>query len=265
LAHSIAQKLAWGYETVGYFATSNAKTLVVFVHGFGGNPLGTWSGMETGVVGDPSAADCDIVFYGYGSFRAQPTASAGLLRKFLDAAGGSHQAWQRALDKASPGAPPREYDKILLVAHSLGAPITRRAVLDAITSTAPWASKVKLVLFAPAHRGSVLHERKEELGIVMGSIVATLVGLTGLRVLSIDALRPGSRFLQLLTQDTLVRLGAGWGDPVRARQVIFGEHEDIVVVEPFCEDPPAEVWPGHSHRSVCKCVDAQVAVLGHLP
>lgn len=264
MTHSIAQSLEWGFETVGYFAKEGAERLIVFVHGFGGEALGTWGGMEATLVEHMNAASSDIVFYGYGSMRAQPTASAGLLRGFLDAAGENNASWLRALERAVPGSTPRTYDEILIVAHSLGAPVARRATLNALQAGSVWASAVRLVLFAPAHLGSLLHERRAELGVISGSIVGTLLALVGLRALSVEALKPGSRFLALLERDSRDGLANGWADQIRAKQVVFGENEEVVVVERFCEDPPEEIWPGHTHRSVCKGQEAKNAVIGHL-
>jgi pimeloyl-ACP methyl ester carboxylesterase len=264
MPHSIAIALPWGLESIGYFSKLSARRLLVFVHGFGGSATGTWQGMDNVLTADPSAQNTDIVFFGYSSLRAQPENSAGLLRGFLDDAAGHQRRWKGLLREACPGETARAYDEVLIVAHSLGAPVARRAILDGLKTKAPWASKARLVLFAPAHKGAFLIRLQKQLAGTVGSVVATLLAFAKVRVLSLDALEPGSPFLETLLKDSEREFQKGSEDPIRARQVIFGYNDDVVMTGTFLEDPPADVWDNHGHSSVCRAPETSQTVIGHL-
>lgn len=263
MSHSVAIALPWGQGSVGYFAKQPARRLLVFVHGFGGTASGTWAGTEAALAADSRAATCDLAYFGYRSVRAQPEMSAAILRRFLNEAAGASAEWNAHASRALGAAVTRAYDEILVIAHSLGAPISRRALLDAISCQAPWAGKTRLQLFAPAHMGAFLHKLRKELGIV-SELIASLTAVAKLGVLSLDGLEPNSHFLNQLMEDSRKELANGWEAQIKARQVIFGEGEMVVMVQPFLEDPPADVWPGHGHRSVCRCDLTVPAITEHL-
>ncbi|AIM01500.1 hypothetical protein [Sinorhizobium meliloti] len=145
--------------------------------------------------------------------------------------------------------------KVTVIAHSLGAPVSRRALLDAIRNQASWAGKTRLQLFAPAHMGAYLNKVRKELGIA-SRLIASLT--------SLDGLEPGSPFLTQLMEDSSKELANGWDAQVKARQVIFGDGENVVMVQRFLEDPPHTVWPGHGHCSVCRCDKTAPAIASYL-
>ncbi|WP_246806896.1 hypothetical protein [Ensifer sp. ENS04] len=261
--HSVAVALPWGQGSVGYFAKQPARRLLVFVHGFGGSASATWAGTEASLAADPRAGTCDLIYFGYRSFHAQPEMSAGILRGFLDEAAGAGSKWNALASRALGVDVAREYDEVLVIAHSLGAPISRRALLDAIQEKAPWASKVRLQLFAPAHLGAFLHKVREELGVVSG-LIASLTALATLGIRSLDGLKPNSPFLTQLIKDSRQELANGWEAQIKAREVIFGDGENVVMVQRFLNDPPPTVWAGHGHRSVCRCDLTAPAIARHL-
>lgn len=256
--------LEWGRESVGYFSKQAANRLLVFVHGFGGGASSTWKGAETALVADPRAATTDIVFFGYRSLRTQPVLSAGILRGFLNiAATGSHQ-WNTVATKSLGQNVARDYKEILIVAHSLGAPVSRRAIIDAIRGNAAWADRVRLVLFAPAHMGAFLSDLQKELRGSVGTLLGSIVTIAKLQVLSLDGLEPGSTFLTQLLDDSATELANGWEDQIKAKQVIFGYEDRVVKPDRFLEDPAADVWDGYGHCSVCRCPETVPAVASHL-
>ncbi|MDW9981911.1 hypothetical protein CN187_03015 [Sinorhizobium meliloti] len=153
--------------------------------------------------------------------------------------------------------------KVTVIAHSLGAPVSRRALLDAIRNQASWAGKTRLQLFAPAHMGAYLNKVRKELGIA-SRLIASLTALTKFGVLLLDGLEPGSPFLTQLMEDSSKELANGWDAQVKARQVIFGDGENVVMVQRFLEDPPHTVWPGHGHCSVCRCDKTAPAIASYL-
>ncbi|HEV2746380.1 MAG TPA: hypothetical protein VGW34_03670 [Allosphingosinicella sp.] len=264
MSHSTAIPLEWGRETVAYFSKLPARRLMVFVHGFGGGSASTWSGAETQLISDSRTGATDIVFYGYNSLRAQPELSAGKLRAFLRAAASASADWNRVIASALGEPVARVYDDVLIVAHSLGAPVARRAVLDSISEDAPWVDRVRLLLFAPAHMGALLSKLQKELSGTMGGLVASIAALAKLRVLPLDGLEPGSPFLNQLLSDSDKALKKGWADQVRARQVIFGDEEAVVLPQRFLEDPPPEVWEGYGHCEICRCPKTVPAIVSHL-
>jgi hypothetical protein len=263
LSHSVAIALPWGQESVGYFAKQPATRLVVFVHGFGGKASGTWAGTETALVADPQVADCDLAYFGYRSLHSQPELSAAVLRQFLDESADASAGWNALASRALGCPVTRSYDDVLVVAHSLGAPVSRRALLDAIDCQAAWASKARLQLFAPAHLGAYLHKLRKEMGVVSG-LISALTGVAGLRIRSLDGLEPGSPFLTQLLEDSRQAYHQGWKPQVEARQVIFGDGEGVVMTQRFLEDPPPTVWPGHGHCSICRCKLTAPAIASQL-
>lgn len=262
--HSAATPLEWGRESIGYFSKQAASRLLVFVHGFGGGASSTWAGAEVALVADPKAAATDIIFYGYRSLRTQPEISAGILREFLDDASAASASWNAIASRAVGASVTRTYDEILIVAHSLGAAVSRRAVLDAISEGSSWASKVRLVLFAPAHNGAYLSKLQTEIPGSVGALIGSLVTFAKVGVLSLDGLQPGSTFLTRLLQDSEQALGQGWEEQVRAQKVIFGEHERVVVPGRFLVDPPARNWAGYGHCGICRCPKTVPAIADHL-
>ena len=252
MSHTVAIPLPWGQESVGYFAKDPARRLLVFVHGFGGKASATWAGSEVALITDPRVRACDLAYFGYRSLHAQPEMSAGMLRQFLDEAAGASNEWNALAGRALGNTVVREYDEVLVIAHSLGAPVSRRALIDAIRNQAPWAGKARLQLFAPAHLGAYLQKVRMELGVVSG-LIASLTAVAKLKILSLDGLEPNSAFLTQLLEDSREELANGWDAQVKARQVIFGDGENVVMAQRFLADPPATVWSGQDHCSICRC------------
>jgi pimeloyl-ACP methyl ester carboxylesterase len=240
-------------ESVAYFSRNPDGRLLVFVHGFMGNKFTTWHKMHEELILEPAVAGCDLVFYGYASVQPQALASAGLLRRFFQdlitlapAVKAQMPAPRRAM--MNPG-----YSKIVIVAHSLGAAITRRAILDLHQMGAPWTKDVSLLLFAPAHCGAQLAALKKEL--VQNSGSMWLSGLSTLFAINSQAARdlePDGEFIKRLKADTAKAIEKASAGYLKARKVIFGLNDSVVLVERFCEDPPEDIWVNHNHTSVCK-------------
>ena len=155
-SHHWPVKLSEGRGTVAYWSTSTPRRLVVFVHGFRGSAVKTWTQFPSLMEKNPATGDCDYVYYGYDSPKYSVFVSGDRLYRLLDRAGGDSGV---LADESLPPTAARRgtgntYDLIVLVAHSLGAVIARQALLLAHESHRPWADRVRLVLFAPAHKGS---------------------------------------------------------------------------------------------------------------
>jgi pimeloyl-ACP methyl ester carboxylesterase len=253
LPHSIAQPLAWGNRTYAHFALGNCDTLLLLVHGFGGGAASTWRGLQSLANEMP---DTDIVSYGYNSTNAPAANSAVLLGEFIDAMLGNAPAWAEIVARVTRSPARRDYARLVIVAHSLGAAVARRTLLNAIKADAEWPRRARLILFAPAHMGTRLLSDRSMLQGGLGGLVSTLLVAWKLGRPTIDDLTPNSSFLQSLIDETNAYLTQGWGEPLKAKQVLFGEKETVVRVDRFCEDPTQKVWVGHDHVSVCKVKEA---------
>ncbi|MCY1327599.1 hypothetical protein D9M68_328140 [compost metagenome] len=129
MSHSVAVALPWGQGSVGYFSKQAARRLLVFVHGFGGKASATWAGTASTLATDPRAGTCDPAYFGCRSFRTQPEMSAGILRALLDEAAGASAEWNAHASRALGTAVAREYEEVLVIAHSVGALVSRRRCL----------------------------------------------------------------------------------------------------------------------------------------
>jgi hypothetical protein len=251
LSHRLPYPLAWGHGSVAIFAEQPANRLVIFIHGFGGKAVKTWSGMHE-LLEYPKASGSDVLFYGYGSLSAPARNSATLFRELVDAAASNALPWQHALREAGAVGGTRDYSDILIVAHSLGAVVTRRALLDAIRAQHPWVDKVRLLLFGPAHMGARLLELKALLRSSISAIIADLFTIAQMRAPVLDDLSEGSQFLADLLSESEQQIAAGRGRALVAERVIFGERDYVVRTDPFASDPLSVVWADEDHTSVCR-------------
>lgn len=266
MEHAAPYPLDWGKGSIAYFTRRAPNRLIVFVHGFSGGATSTWRGMERMLtMNHGGVSNADVVFYGYNSTRSHAMLSAGLLRKFLDEAAAYRPAWARLIHPLIGRGKIAPYDEVVLVAHSLGAPVCRRALLDAIADGASWPSRATLILFAPAHLGARLIDLRRELAGGFKTLIANLFTAGRVRMPVLDDLTPGSTFLNDLLADTQQLLNDGWGAPLRADEVIFGEQENVVVLGRFGSDPALFTsWPGQGHSSICRCANTIPAILAHL-
>lgn len=260
--HTLPTPLNWPAGSIAYFAKVPARRLLIFVHGFRGKAFETWLGMDAILNADQKLADTDVVFYGYRSTASRAAMSAGMFRQFVDEAAERGETWAQTTATATGDLrSDRPYGEIVIVAHSLGAAISRRAILDAIKLDRSWPSRTKLLLFAPAHLGSTVEELLRITSGSINSILSNLFALAAVRMPVLLDLKRDSDFVQTLRIETQARLDSGWNAPLKATTVIFGQHEKVVEVANFCADPPPNVWEDHDHVSVCKGADAPRVIL----
>ena len=135
--HGPAKKL-WD-DTTHIFQSFNPRRLLFFVHGFGGQNTAAWPNFPSLLIGDPTYAGDDLLFYGYESRRQSASTSADLLFQHCDEFLNhpdrfkTEFGFQRPADFA--------YDHIVFVAHSLGAPVVRSMILRAVEARFPWVKK----------------------------------------------------------------------------------------------------------------------------
>jgi hypothetical protein len=178
-----------------------------------------------------------------------------LLHNFLDAL--CSNPGQVINSTLAPGAAPRpagfNYARITIVAHSLGAVVSRRALLYANDKKRPWRQKVRLAFFAPAHMGSDI------VGLYLGTLAIFIPRAAGigsaLKIaypVLID-LEVGSPTLTQLLADVAQATAKGKKNKfLLAQKVIRGTRDRVVWPLPFGADSVPDVLSGKGHTDICK-------------
>jgi pimeloyl-ACP methyl ester carboxylesterase len=229
-----------------------SQKVIVFVHGYGGNPISTWADFDRLSILRPEFRGHDLIFYEYDGLEAELKASANLFYNFL--------AWLfkspvAAINNCLPKEAQRPasfgYDEIVLVCHSLGAVIARLALLRATQENQNWPSRIKLVLFAPAHKGARVLELALEV-LTHFRFIALFSGMVRFKSPLIDQLKKDSRELIDLENGTTFELQNGANRHLIARTVCIAEKEHIVFNDRFCQDPEGDPIRHSTHKTVCK-------------
>lgn len=257
-SHYVPRLLSLGpdYDKKGTSAiwarNPNGKA-VVFIHGYGGDALTTWTQFNKHLPESPGFEQYDLIFYGHDGLYTTTTASATLFCEFLN------QLFTQPLTIINPSLslPARrkefQYSKIILAAHSLGAVISRWSLLFARDMHYAWMNKTTLVLYAPAHMGArvVRLAQESRLGI-LSSVVSSIMRFSSPLI---DELAPDSPQLQALHHKTLAAINTGDSPYLIAKKVVFAAKERIVINLPFLQDPTPITFAGTTHHSVCKPKD----------
>ncbi|HMP72082.1 MAG TPA: hypothetical protein PKE55_02355 [Kiritimatiellia bacterium] len=235
------------------FSVNPARKAILFIHGYSGDALKTWTDFPDLLRQNPKFAGHDLYFYGYDGLRAPIGASASIFRQFLEKLFGNTEG---VLNANLPPTFQREagfqYDDFLIVAHSLGAVVARRVLVDATKKNLSWVHRTRLVLYAPAHMGA----RIGQLALEAVSSFSFLGWFSGAaRIVSplIDELNPEkSDLLAKLQQATLDLCSEGQNVHLIARKVVWAERENVVSNQDFGNDPLGHAIKGTTHTSVCK-------------
>ncbi len=256
MSHTPPLPIASGVGTVAHWAERPNGNLVIFVHGFRGEATGTWQTFPTLLTGHRRFRGTDLLFYGYEAKVTAPSTSGGLFRQFLDRLlSPDLDMVNDSLEQYAPELKRRtrqfDFKKLTLVAHSMGAPVVRRALLDKWRTGDRYHQKVELILFAPAHRGA--HVARLIAEVFTGSPVTKVFSSVGKYfVAPYRELQPDSTFIRRLVTDTEQALAQGHSY-LRATKVIVGSADRVVDLDvPFAGDPPSVVIEGAGHFSVCK-------------
>ncbi len=255
--HHFAESLKRGTATSAHWAVSLPRSILVFVHGFCGHAISTWVSFPEMLLADPRTIQTDIVFYGYdGKTRQAGNSSLELLTFLRDVA---TRPWALSSSGIGRSRADPPYERIVVAAHSLGAVVTRRALLDAARVGDAWLERVRFVLFAPAHNGAYaavlasafVSEQDWFLGKLAGAVAQYNIPL-------IEDLKPDSVVLRRLQDDTRTALGPLLAeDPgaspshLVARAVVWANDDKVVINQPFQCDPLPVLWDG-DHSRVCK-------------
>jgi alpha-beta hydrolase superfamily lysophospholipase len=233
---------------------------LVLVHGWGGAARSTWERFPQFIDDLPVAATIDAFFLDYRSTTHTVAWCAGMLREFLGDLATAPTA--SFINGSLPaGALPRDtaarYARVVVVAHSMGAVISRRALLDlGIGDDA--LRRFSLLYFAPAHAGADVAQ-------LIGSGLG-LDGIPGARLVgaaarawlrSLGDLEPRSDALLKLAADTRSAHEARRPDgaPHLRAVVLHGGDDHVVRQDDFEGDPPFIPVMGRNHRTICKPAD----------
>lgn len=236
-----------GKNSSAFLTLDNPTSLVIFVHGFNGKATGTWNEFPDLIRTNNDFANSDVIFYGYDSLKGQANNNA---IKFYRALCSVCESNPNNLGyKRDSIAEDFNYQRILIVAHSLGAIIVRRALLNAKNENKPWLVNCRMVLFAPAHKGAKIQNLVAESLPTIGKILA---GLGFLFIPVLDDLQPNSQTIQNLITDSQAYLKQNTGQFTIAHEVVWANGEIVVHNQQFCNDPVATLIDGESHTSICK-------------
>lgn len=224
-----------------------ARHCILFVHGFNGDAIDTWKGFDSIALNDPDLAETDLIFFGYDGVRSNALAASSFLFDLLDSA----MTDATALHPIRSSPP--NYESCVLAAHSLGALVTRWALIRANQQKLPWLDKIRYILFAPAHSGGIIVDSVTEL---LGSnpISAFIGSAAKVRIPLLLELKPGSPILKSLEDHIRIAVASGCTS-LQARRVLIAEHEEIVSNLPFPGDPFPTAIRGATHTSVSKLHD----------
>lgn len=100
------------------------RVAVVFVHGFGGDERETWDTFAKAVCADPRVADWDVHSFGYATHLRVD------LRRIWRADPGLRPIAKALVTAMTRTTPFNQYERLVLVAHSMGGLVVQRAVLD---------------------------------------------------------------------------------------------------------------------------------------
>ncbi|MFS2185613.1 hypothetical protein ACCC92_03005 [Mucilaginibacter sp. Mucisp84] len=241
--HSPPVFLPEGKNSTAFYTSKEPSTLIVFVHGFTGVSVGTWNNFNSLIQADEDFAECDLLFYGYDSLNGQAFGQAQELLRVL-------KKYNKPSNELYARPKSSEYKKIILAAHSLGAIVSRQALLEAIRSNQKWRNKVKLMLFAPAHNGARINnlfmDGAPGLLKIFGSIIK-------FRKPILENLEPLS--------DTIVKLKADTAqykdtpeEYTLTATVLEAFDDRVVYMGSFCYDEFADESPvrDKKHTTVCK-------------
>lgn len=268
----------------------DTKTAVVFVHGFGGDAVGTWlqfqTLMDTDTPEDISAwwGHADAYFWQYASTRFGIAEQAASLQLFMasvfprpkEALATVSEEVLEACGLRGPLAPvqvqaesllpDRHYEKLVIVGHSLGGVIVREAIRQLIWS-----------LDAPA--GSNAFPREHSLPILEADVRLFAPAMTGVEPSNLLAWAAygfqqipliGSWLRPAVSSVAMTRQLVAKPERLRAIQtdteqfartmayralrahVVFGAHEDVVERDIYACDHVAPPVEGRNHRTVCK-------------
>ena len=237
------------------------RKLIVFVHGFRGKALSTWLSFPDFVDEFHGLHNADLIYYGYASRPQRMQNMAINLRMHIDDIWYDPGVLGLRVKEVLSGRPkPTDagkhdfWDRVLFVAHSLGAVVVRRALLDCYLDDTGrygddhWSQRSGICLFAPAHSGANILRLVDETLSTIGIPLAPV--LKGIYPCLLD-LEEGSTALTAL-RDDYRELQTDERSLAKAERVILAENDLVVDPARFPGDPVPDQISGKGHIDVCK-------------
>lgn len=243
-------------DSYAYWSDAPTGKAIVFVHGFLGSARDAWLQFDSLLQAEAKCAGVDIFFYGYDGVSTHVTESGEELNSFLGSLLDRTQSfYQWHLPPAMAQTPERQnltYTRVVLAAHSLGAVVSRIALLDAYHDGAAWLEKIALVLFAPAHGGTRAVDAI--VSAVSGiNVFGIGVGLAAakLKIRAAIDLQEDSIILEQLRSE-VAALSAADRRKLAAKCVVWARGDDVVINKRFPGDPKPVIVSFRDHQGVCK-------------
>jgi hypothetical protein len=146
--------------------------------------------------------------------------------------------------------PERKYERIILVAHSLGAVLVRQAQLLAFIAKKEWVNISVIALFAPAHNGA------EVIPLAMQALpgLSSLLGVFAkFKYPILNDLNPDDGGILKEIKDQTEKLqDAGKAEFSKAILVVHAKGDKVIKSYHYLLDTPAEIIPNTTHIKVCK-------------
>jgi hypothetical protein len=237
------------------------RRLIVFVHGFRGKAVGSWMDFAHSHRISHWWRESDLLFAGYDSVRDTITGVAARLRRELPRfyPAPPPSALEAGGVRVRPDAAP--YQELLVIGHSLGGVIVRRAMADVAQdwvdrrevdpqAPRPALLNAELRLFSPASAG---FQAAGPLGVLRASPGWWGINMYLRQSSAYSDLQPGSSVLAAIRDRTeaLVTSDAATFQSLRAR-IVWANPEDVVISERYDSDFVEEVVDDVDHRNVCK-------------
>lgn len=243
---------------VAYFSNSTPERLVVFMHGFNGGSK-SWRDFQEISEDDKWWISSDLLFLEYDSVNLGVQGVADSFRRHIREFFPYPSEECAILD----GLPVREdistpYQELILVGHSLGGLILRRALVDALQASLdgsvtldPILLSAKLRLFSPASEG---FRPSAALGMLQASTLWPIARMFLAKSPSFADLQPGSPLL-VNTRNRTERFVLGnvapGAEALRAN-ILWASPDEVVITERYDSDFTQESVNGQNHSSICK-------------
>lgn len=246
--HTVLSPFALGKSSQASYSLVGARNAVVFLHGYSGASVKTWLAFPELLSGFQQFEGLDLIFCGYDSVAEHTESCSDRVKTILEELLTRPAAPRRPMSIPRHGTAP--YERVLIVAHSMGAVVARRALLLGDEENLAWTRQVRLVLYAPAHHGARLDLADSFLSGLLGKIWA----IGRFHSPAIDQLRPGSTYLTELANDLKRALEQVPKPSHLVALKVIHARQETVLLHPEArlgDDPRSRLIEG-SHMTVCK-------------